>query len=153
MNDDNSALPVAAPVPLAATGGETSHTHFKLPTFWAENPALWFTQVECILANRNVTRQFNRYCLVVEALPHESLRLVADLVEAVPAEDLYTVLKARLLSVHPLTDFQPLLLCQLELWFPCCRTHRPWTTDHKPLTFALHRTLEQWSARQQHQLS
>jgi hypothetical protein len=148
MNDDNSALPVAAPVPLAAPGGETSHTHFKLPTFWAENPALWFTQVECILANRNVTRQFNRYCLVVEALPHESLRLVADLVEAVPAEDLYTVLKGRLLSVHQLTDFQPLLLCQLELWSPCCRTHRPWTTDHKPLTFALHRTSEQWSARQ-----
>jgi hypothetical protein len=104
--DDNAALPEAAPAPPAATGGETSHTHFRLPTFWAENPALWFAQVECILANRNVTRQFNKYCLVVEALPHESLRLVADLVEAVPAEDPYTVLKGRLLSAHQLTDFQ-----------------------------------------------
>jgi hypothetical protein len=43
---------------------------------------------------------------VVEALPHESLRLVADLVEAVLAEDPYTVLKGRLLSAHQLTDFQ-----------------------------------------------
>jgi hypothetical protein len=104
--DDNAALPAAAPAPPAATGGETSHTHFRLPTFWAENPALWFAQVECILANRNVTRQFNKYCLVVEALPHESLRLVADLIEAVPADDPYAVLKGRLLSAHQLTDFQ-----------------------------------------------
>jgi hypothetical protein len=106
MDEDNAALLVAALSPLPAAGGETSHTHFKLPTFWAENPALWFAQVECILANRNVTRQFNRYCLVVEVLPRESLRLVADLIEAVPAEDPYTVLKHRLLSAHQLTDFQ-----------------------------------------------
>jgi hypothetical protein len=82
------------------------NTHFKLPGFWSENPGLWFAQVECILANRNVTREFNRYCLVGEALPHESLRLVADLVEQVPAVDLYTVLKGRLFSAHQLTDFQ-----------------------------------------------
>jgi hypothetical protein len=86
--------------------GETGNTHFKLPGFWSENPGLWFAQVECILANRNVTRQFNRYCLVVEALPHESLRLVADLVEQVPGVDPYSVLKGRLLSAHQLTDFQ-----------------------------------------------
>jgi hypothetical protein len=67
---------------------------------------LWFAQVECILANRNVTCKFNRYYLVVEALPHESLRLVADLVEQVPAVDPYIFLKGRLLSAHQLTDFQ-----------------------------------------------
>jgi hypothetical protein len=43
---------------------------------------------------------------VVEALPHESLHLVADLVEQVPAVDPYTLLKGRLLSAHQLMDFQ-----------------------------------------------
>jgi hypothetical protein len=51
-------------------------------------------------------REFNCYCLVVEALPHESLRMVANLVEQVPAVDPYTILKGRLFSAHQLTDFQ-----------------------------------------------
>jgi hypothetical protein len=80
--------------------------HIKLTGFWLENPGLWFAQVKGILANRNITREFNRYCLAVEALPHESLRLVADLVEQAPAVDPNTVLKGRLLSAHQLTDFQ-----------------------------------------------
>jgi hypothetical protein len=62
--------------------------------------------VECILANRNVTREFNCYCLVVEALPHESLWMVANLVEQAPADNPYTALKATLLSAHQQTDFQ-----------------------------------------------
>jgi hypothetical protein len=53
-----------------------------------------------------VTHEFNCYCLVVEGLHHESLRLAADLVEQVLAVDPYTVLKGRLLSAHQLRDFQ-----------------------------------------------
>ncbi len=53
-----------------------------------------------------MTQEFNQYCLVVEALPHGSLRMVADLVEQAPAANPYTVLKGRLLSSHQQTDFQ-----------------------------------------------
>jgi hypothetical protein len=105
-DDEQPAAPAAAnPVPGGAVQ-QLQQAHFKLPQFWAQNPALWFSQVECIFANRNVTREFNRYCLVVEALPHESLRMVADLVERAPADNPYTALKARLLSAHQQTDFQ-----------------------------------------------
>jgi hypothetical protein len=107
-NDNPGAAqpPIAAQPPPIAARLPPGNTHIKLPGFWSENPGLWFAQVVCILANRNVTSEFNCYCLVVEALPHESLRLVADLLEQVPAVDPYTVLKGRLLSVHQLTDFQ-----------------------------------------------
>jgi hypothetical protein len=35
---------------------------------------------------KRVVAQFDRYCHVVAALPHESIRLVADIVESEPSE-------------------------------------------------------------------
>jgi hypothetical protein len=61
---------------------EQSHAHFKLQPFWSENPGFWFVKVECVLAKRNASREFNKSCLVVEALPHDSL-CDADLIEQV----------------------------------------------------------------------
>jgi hypothetical protein len=70
----------------------------KLPPFWPHSPALWFSQAECLFTVRQLTDEFQRYCHVVGALPHESLRLVADLVEAPPQENMYTAIKGRLLA-------------------------------------------------------
>jgi hypothetical protein len=50
--------------------------------------------------------QREKFCLVVQALPRDSMRLVADLVETSPAELTYNVLKERLLHSHQLTDIQ-----------------------------------------------
>ncbi len=47
----------------------------KLSPFWPQAPALWFAQAECTFAVKHVTGQFERYCHVVAALPHESLRM------------------------------------------------------------------------------
>jgi hypothetical protein len=49
---------------------------------------------------------FTRYCHVVAVLPHESLRLVADLVETLPEQEPYQTLKDRLLASHQLTRYQ-----------------------------------------------
>jgi hypothetical protein len=54
----------------------------------------------------NVTGQFQRYCLVVAALPYESLRTVADIVEAPPEADQYDAIKARLVAAHQMTSYQ-----------------------------------------------
>jgi uncharacterized membrane protein YgcG len=69
-------------------------------------PALWFAKAECTFAVKHVTGQFDRYCHVVAALPHESLRMVADLVEQPPAATAYDNIKNRLVASHQLTDFQ-----------------------------------------------
>jgi hypothetical protein len=55
---------------------------------------------------RGITDQLQRYYHVVSTLPHESLRLVADIVEATPEEEPYTVLKQRLMASHQLTGYQ-----------------------------------------------
>jgi hypothetical protein len=75
----------------------------KLPEYWPDAPALWFSRAECSFLLRNVTEQREKFCLVVQALPRDSMRLVADLVEA---ELMYNALKERLLHSHQLTDIQ-----------------------------------------------
>jgi hypothetical protein len=54
----------------------------------------------------NVSDQFHRYCLVVASLQHDSLRRVADIVEAPPAGVAYDTIKQRLLASHQMTGFQ-----------------------------------------------
>jgi hypothetical protein len=56
----------------------------KLTLFWPQTPALWFSQAECLYTVKNVADEHTRYCFVVGALQHESLRLVADIVESLP---------------------------------------------------------------------
>jgi hypothetical protein len=78
----------------------------KLPPFWPHSPVLWFSQAECVFATRGLSDQFQRYCHVVAMLPHESLRMVADLVELPPEENPYNMIKQRLVSSHQLSKYQ-----------------------------------------------
>jgi hypothetical protein len=78
----------------------------KLSPFWPQAPALWFAQAECSFTVKKIEAQFDRYCHVVAALPHESLRLVADLAESPPTETPYDDIKTRLVASHQLSDFQ-----------------------------------------------
>jgi hypothetical protein len=78
----------------------------KLAAFWPQAPALWFAQAECTFAVKRVVAQFDRYCHVVASLPHESIRLVPDIVECEPSEMPYDDIKQRLVASHQLSDFQ-----------------------------------------------
>ena len=78
----------------------------KLAAFWPQAPALWFAQGECTFVVKRVVAQFDCYCHVVAALPHESIRLVADIVGGQPSETPYDDIKQRLVAFHQLSDFQ-----------------------------------------------
>jgi hypothetical protein len=77
-----------------------------LAAFWPQAPALRFAQAECTFAVKRVVAQFDRYCHVVAALRHESIRLVADIVESEPSETPYDDIKQQLVASHQLSDFQ-----------------------------------------------
>jgi hypothetical protein len=47
-----------------------------------------------------------KFCLVVQSLPRDSMRLVANLMDSLPAELMYNFLKDQLLASHQLTDIQ-----------------------------------------------
>jgi hypothetical protein len=90
------------PVPAAvgATAAQMDNLrHIKLSDFWPQEPQLRF-------AAHGVADEFTRYCLVVGALPHDSLRCVADIVESPPQENPYTIIKQWLLGAHLMTDYQ-----------------------------------------------
>jgi hypothetical protein len=111
MSDAEQLSPVVDPevVPAAAAAvADTGNNlrHVKLSNFWPQAPQLWFSQTECRFAAHGVTSEFTRYCLVVGALPHDTLRRVADIVETPPPANPYTVIKQRLLGAHQMTDYQ-----------------------------------------------
>jgi hypothetical protein len=68
----------------------------KLPDFWPHAPGIWFARAELRFEVSGVTGERHRFAYTVDALPYEALSLVADLVEAPPADRLYSVLKERL---------------------------------------------------------
>jgi hypothetical protein len=91
---------------VAAAAANQQFGSVKLSPFWPHSPALWFSQTEGIFMVKNITNELHRYYHVVSVLPHESLRLVADIVEQPPPDTPYTTLKQRLLASHQLTAFQ-----------------------------------------------
>jgi hypothetical protein len=90
-------------LPLLTTSVASS---CKLPEYWPDAPALWFSRAECSFLLRNVIEQREKFCLVVQSLPRDTMRLMADLVELPPQQLMYNALKDRLLASHQLTDIQ-----------------------------------------------
>jgi hypothetical protein len=88
------------PAPPASTH------NIKLPEFWAHAPAMWFARAECRFEMLGVLSERQRFCCVADALPYETLRLVADLVATPPEDSPYTVLKERLLLAHAMSATQ-----------------------------------------------
>jgi hypothetical protein len=104
---EDPAQAAAEPAQAAAGAARMDNLrHIKLSDFWPQAPQLWFSQTECRFVAHGVVDEFARYCLVVGALPHDSLRWVADIVESPPPENPYTVIKQRLLGAHLMTDYQ-----------------------------------------------
>jgi hypothetical protein len=78
----------------------------RLPEYWEDTPALWFARAECTFRLKNVQDEATKFCIVVSALTRDAMRLAADLVEVTPEENAYTLLKARLLASHTMSDLQ-----------------------------------------------
>jgi hypothetical protein len=92
--------------PLAAASGYGGQHTARLPDFWPHAPGMWFARAECRFELMGVESERQKFCCVTDALPYETMRLVADLVAAPPAVAPYSVLKERLLLAHELTPVQ-----------------------------------------------
>jgi hypothetical protein len=80
----------------------------KLPEFWAADPDLWFSQAEVAFRRTHVLDSHVRYDFVLMKLPEDVLISVRDIVRAVTdnTEDLYGLLKSRLVSSYAQTKWQ-----------------------------------------------
>jgi hypothetical protein len=101
------SLPVnAAQQQSYLTSSATGTHNIKLPEFWPHAPAMWFARAECRFEMLSVVSERQRFCCVADALPYETLRLVADLVATPPEDNPYSTLKERLLLAHAMSATQ-----------------------------------------------
>lgn len=70
----------------------------KLPPFWKENPALWFTQCEAAFALSHVTADQTKFRYVIVALDPAVLPFVSDIIADPPEGDKYLTLKTRIIN-------------------------------------------------------
>ncbi|CAN8013061.1 unnamed protein product [Ixodes pacificus] len=81
-----------APLAIGATAVLT------LPKFWAEDPALWFVQVENKFRLHRITSQIRQYELLIDALPPQAATEVRDILLSPLGDTPYDTLKEALVS-------------------------------------------------------
>ena len=62
---------------------DTNAVALKLPTFWTQQPRVWFAQAESQFAIRKIVSEETRYHYVVAALNQETATHVLDLLETI----------------------------------------------------------------------
>jgi hypothetical protein len=98
--------PVPCQAAAAAVSDQGASGRVKLPEFWPHAPGIWFARAELHFEVSQVTGERQKFAYTVDALPHESLCLVADLLESPPASFSYTILKECLMMLHQLSPVQ-----------------------------------------------
>lgn len=95
MTDQASATGDGPASPVAHI--DTITTALHLPPFWANDPVLWFGQVEAQFTARHITSQATRFGHVLAALPPEVALEIRDLILTPPTERPYDVVKEELI--------------------------------------------------------
>lgn len=88
----------------------------KIPTFWPENPRLWFYQVEAILTPQK-TSDANKYFMAVAKLSKDVIQQVADILANPPETNKFETLKKRLLQIYEESEAKQVrkLVTEIEL--------------------------------------
>lgn len=88
--EEAQVQPVAQPI--------TSTVSIKLPPYWPNDPALWFTQVEAQFTTRGITADATKFAYVVGSLQPEVAQEVRDILLNPPTDDLYKTLKTAIVK-------------------------------------------------------
>ena len=77
----------------------------KLPKLWQSKVRSWFAQAEAQFATSGISSSLTKYYHVIKALPESSIKRIPELLLPL-AGDLYSVLKARLMELYNLSDYE-----------------------------------------------
>ena len=93
----------------AGGDGEVNSTAVKLPNFWANDPELWFFQVEAVFENRTpkVTVDSTKFNHAMAAIPQDVLNTCRGIIQLPPnTPDRYQQLKTALTDSYSKTESQ-----------------------------------------------
>ncbi|XP_075990176.1 uncharacterized protein LOC142985818 [Anticarsia gemmatalis] len=87
----------------------------RIPEFWRDQPRLWFTQFEAIVAPQK--QDDYKYYTVTAKLSKEEIIQVSDIITSPPATEKYKAIKERLIGCYEESDDRRLqkLLSEMEL--------------------------------------
>jgi hypothetical protein len=77
---------------------ETSRVAVRLAPFWAERPALWFTQAEAQFSLAGISNERTKFYHIISQLDHKYAAEVEDIITSPPQHEPYTTLKTELLN-------------------------------------------------------
>ncbi|XP_047543228.1 uncharacterized protein LOC125075559 [Vanessa atalanta] len=89
------------PMQRVSTDGERTgifNAGLRLPSFYPDDPEVWFTQVEALFANAGITGDSTKFNYVIGNLDHQYSREVKDILLAPSAADKYNKLKTELIK-------------------------------------------------------
>jgi hypothetical protein len=96
-NNGESTASVQTEAP-ALRNPEVDRVTVRVPPFWSNEPALWFSQLESQLALANVTADTTKFHYVVSNLDFRNAQVVRDILQTPPRSDKYEALKTALIS-------------------------------------------------------
>lgn len=92
------------------TSGEVpTHIHrvaLKIPPFWADEPDLWFAQLEGQFTLGQITQDSTKYAYVLSHIETKHAKEIKDLITKPPLTDKYECIKKALISRLSLTQEQ-----------------------------------------------
>lgn len=106
---------MAKPKAEGSISAELARVAFRAPSFWRNNPELWFLQIESSFQASGITSDQTKYHNVVAALDCEVLTYVRDILQDPPTENCYDTLKARIIKHFAETETTRLRLLFQEL--------------------------------------
>lgn len=88
----------------------------KIPTFWSDQPRLWFVQFEAVVANQKLSDE-GKYNLLVTKLIKDNVEQASDVLLEPPGTQRYEKLKNRLMTVYEESESKQFqrLLSEMEL--------------------------------------
>lgn len=78
----------------------------RLPTFWSQQPRVWFAQAEAQFTLRNVTADTTKFHYVVASLDQDTAVRILDIIEMPPEENKFTAIKTRLLDSFAPSEYE-----------------------------------------------
>lgn len=78
----------------------------KIPEFYTNKPRQWFGYAESQFVTRNITQSITKFHHIIARLPSHVADHVEDMMIEVPTNQPYEMLKARLLEVYAMSNFQ-----------------------------------------------
>ena len=104
--DDNNAGNVGNDGNAGNAVNAVNAVAVKLPTWWPDQPEVWFARVDAIFRQRNITADATQFDHVLATLDNDAATRVLDVIRAPPAGRSYQALRDRLVGALALTDFE-----------------------------------------------